>query len=43
MIDLSGALDPLGKGRYIDVSHYSPRAHALIAAAIFAHVEPLSP
>jgi hypothetical protein len=43
MIDLNGVLDPLRQGRYIDVSHYSPRANALIAAAIFAHVGAPSP
>jgi hypothetical protein len=26
-----------------NVSHYSPAAHQLIAAAIFAHLKPLSP
>jgi hypothetical protein len=43
MIDLQGVLDPLPHLRYVDVSHYSPAAHQLIAAAIFAHLKPLSP
>jgi hypothetical protein len=43
MIDLHDTLAPLEHLRYVDVSHYSPAAHRLIAAAIFAHVKPLSP
>jgi hypothetical protein len=43
MIDLRDTLDPLEHLRYVDVSHYSPAAHREIAAAIFAHVKPLSP
>jgi hypothetical protein len=43
MIDLHDVLDPLGHLRYVDVSHYSPAAHRLIAGAISAHVKPLNP
>jgi hypothetical protein len=43
MIDLRDALNPLPNLRYVDVNHYSPAAHQLIAAAIFAHLKPLSP
>jgi hypothetical protein len=43
MIDLRDALNPLEHLRYVDVDHYSPAAHRLIAAAIFAQLKPLSP
>lgn len=43
MIDLHDALAPMEHLRYVDLAHYSPAAHRLIAAAIFAHVKPLSP
>jgi hypothetical protein len=42
MIDLQDALAPLPNLRYVDINHYSPAAHRLIAAAIFAHLKPLS-
>jgi hypothetical protein len=43
MIDLQDVLAPLPNLRYVDVNHYSPAAHRLIAATIFAHLKPLSP
>jgi hypothetical protein len=43
MIDLQDVLAPLPNLRYVDFGHYSPAAHQLIAAAIFAHLKPLSP
>jgi hypothetical protein len=43
MIDLQGVFDPLPTGRYVDVSHYSPAAHRLIASAILAHTKLQSP
>jgi hypothetical protein len=43
MIDLHDALDPLEHLRYVDTGHYSPAAHRLLAAAIFAHLKPLDP
>jgi hypothetical protein len=43
MIDLHDALNPLQHLRYVDTGHYSPAAHQLLAAAIFAHLKPLDP